>query len=179
MIADIITMTIMTTGKKATVRLLTTRSGTLAQSGCAESRALQLAVTARTPSAQTTGKRIELASVSRNLTTNDPSLCADWMGSTLALGLKALSMNWTCEVFTKVFLWPHTEAVPHELWNSRDDSVLVLCTRPTDLRAVGRLRQRTLEIVIWTLPFRRRLSLRVPGVSGKRRGLKTFKSMMD
>ena len=36
------------------------------------------------------------------------------------------------------------------------------------------LRQRTLEIVIWTLRFRRRLSLRVPGVSGKRRGLKTF-----
>ena len=167
-------MTIMTTGKKATVRLLTTRSGTLAQSGCAESRALQLAVTARTPSAQTTGKRIELASVSCNLTTNDPSLCADWMGSTLALGLKALSMYWTCEVSNKVFLWLHTGGTPHELWNPSDDSVPALCPRLSDIRAVGRSRQRTLEIVIWTLRFRRRLSLRVPGVSGKRRGLKTF-----
>ena len=161
-------MTIMTTGKKATVRLLTTRSGTLAQSGCAESRALQLAVTARTPSAQTTGKRIELASVSCNLTTNDPSLCADWMGSTLALGLKALSMYWTCEVSNKVFLWPHTEAVLHELWNPRDDSVLAW---PPCRWTIA---PETLEIVIWTLPFRRRLSLRVPSVSGKRRGLKTF-----
>ena len=54
------------------------------------------------------------------------------------------------------------------------DNVLLPRISRDEINEQEVLRQRTLEIVIWTLRFRRRLSLRVPGVSGKRRGLKTF-----